>query len=142
MRNRLWKRLTALFCTLSLLLTLSPAVSAAGSPVESRNINRQDYTTYGNVVTSYLYENSDGGVTRVEYTGGELVIEDYDRSYELADSRTIEPGLPVWGGFFAGEDANFVISGQNNSDIFNNVLFSIRINYVKNETKILKPPYY
>ena len=110
------QRWTALLCALALMLTLSPpVVSAAESPASSRNINGQDYATYGTTVKSYLYENDQGGVTRVEYTGGELIVEDYDEAYELTDSRTISVSLPLWGGFFAGEDANFVISGQNNN---------------------------
>lgn len=114
MRKGFLKRLAAAACALTLLLTALPAVSAAGTPVSSRNINRQDYTTYGSTVTSYLYENEQGGVTRVEYTGGAVVVEDYDGAYNLTSSRSIQPELPVWGGFFAGRDANFLIFGQNN----------------------------
>ena len=109
------KRWTALICALALVFTLSPAVNAAGTPASSRNINAQDYTTYGTTVKSYLYENSQGGVTRVEYTGGSVVVEDYDSAYNLTGSRTIQAELPIWGGFFAGKDANFLVFGQKNA---------------------------
>lgn len=65
-------------------------------------------------MTSYLYENSSGGLTRVEYTGGQVVVENYTSSFAFVDSRTIQPELPIWGGFFAGETYNFLIFGQNN----------------------------
>lgn len=114
MKSKLLTRLTALACTAALSLTLVPAARAAGTPASSRNINKQDYTTWSSPVTSYLYENGQGGVTRVEYTGGSVVVEDYDGAYALTGSRTIQPELPLWGGFFAGKDANFLIFGQNN----------------------------
>ena len=74
MKNRQRHRLTALLCALTLTLSMSPAAAAAGSPVSSSNINKQNYTTYGSPVTSYLFENSQGGLTRVEYTGGKVVV--------------------------------------------------------------------
>lgn len=114
MRHSFFKRLTAAACALTLSLTLFPAALAAGTPVSSKNINKQDYTTYGSTVTSYLCENGQGGVTRVEYTSGTVVVEDYDSSYTLTNSRSLQAELPIWGGFFAGKDANFLIFGQKN----------------------------
>lgn len=114
MRQGFFKKLTAAACALTLSLTLQPGVLAAGTSVSTKNINKQDYTTYGSTVTSYLYENGQGGVTRVEYTGGTVVVEDYDGSYNLTGSRSVQAELPIWGGFFAGKDANFLIFGQKN----------------------------
>jgi len=109
------KRLTALLCVLALMLTLSPAAFAAGTPAASSNINQQDQTDYrGSTVKSYLYENGQGGLTRVEYTGNQVVVEDYDSSFALQNSRTLSMELPIWGGFFAGSDANYLIFGQSN----------------------------
>ena len=108
------KRLTALLCALTLALTLSPAAGAAETPAASRNLNKQDYSTVASPVTSYLYANEKGGLTRVEYISGKVVVEDYDSSYHLTGSRTIPMELSKWGGFFAGKDANFLIFGQNN----------------------------
>lgn len=114
MKNRRFRRLTALACALALCLTLSPAVSAAEAPAVSKNISKQDYSTTASPVTSYLYANSAGGVTRVEYISGKIVVEDYDSSFHLTSSRSIPMELSKWGGFFAGKDYNFFIFGQNN----------------------------
>ena len=64
--NRL-KRAGAVFCAGALVLSLFPATLAAGSgSAESSNINRQNYSRWSSPVTSYLYENESGGLTRVE----------------------------------------------------------------------------
>ena len=113
--NRL-KRAGAVFCAGALVLSLFPATLAAGSgPAESSNINRQNYSRWSSPVTSYLYENESGGLTRVEYTGGQVVVENYSASFAFLDSRTIQPELPIWGGFFAGESYNFLVFGQSNA---------------------------
>ena len=114
MKYHLFRRLTALACSLALSLSLLPAAQAAERPAESRNINRQDYTTWASTVKSYLYENEDGGLTRVESIDGRIVVEDYSASFALQSSRTVPMELSIWGGFYAGEDFNFLIFGQRN----------------------------
>lgn len=110
------KRAGAFFCAGALVLSLFPATLAAGSgPAESSNINKQNYSRWSSPVTSYLYENESGGLTRVEYTGGQVVVENYSASFAFLDSRTIQPELPIWGGFFAGESYNFLVFGQSNA---------------------------
>lgn len=98
-------------------LPQGPAVGTETSVVvKSRNRNAQNYSGYhAMTVKSYLYENKKGGLTRVEYTDGKVVIEDYDSNFKYLSGRIIEPELSVWGGFFAGADYNFLIFGQNNS---------------------------
>ena len=85
-------------------------------PVKSRNVNNQNYSTWSNTVKSYLYRNESGGLTRVEYVDGKVVVEDYDSSFKLQSSWSTQPELPIWGGFYAGVDYNFLIFGQNNPD--------------------------
>ena len=109
------RRLTTLFLAAVLAAgCMTAPAAAAGSPAISSNINRQDYTTYGSTVKSYLYENGQGGLTRVEYTGGQVVVEEYDSGFRYLSGRTISPELPLWGGFFAGSGANYLIFGQRN----------------------------
>lgn len=84
------------------------------APANSSNKGKQDYTTWASTVKSYLYENPEGGLTRVEYINDQVIVEDYDSAFQCVSSKTIAPELPVWGGFFAGDDANFLIFGQSN----------------------------
>ena len=99
---------------LVMALSLAPAARAAAQPAVSSNINAQDYSRWSKPVNSYLYVNSAGGLTRVEYIDGAIVAEDYDSAFQLQSSRTIPMELPLWGGFFAGADANYLIFGQEN----------------------------
>lgn len=92
---------------------MAPAASAA--PVESFNQDKHIYNTWHHTVESYLYDNG-SGLTRVEYAGGNVIIEQYDYSFQFKSGGTIAPELPIWGGFFAGEEYNFLIFGQENPD--------------------------
>ncbi|MBQ3077524.1 MAG: hypothetical protein IJC43_06680, partial [Clostridia bacterium] len=106
------KHIPGIVLALTLLLTLLPTAMATPAPVQSSNINDQDYTVYSAPVKSHLYVNEEGGLTRVEYVDGQVVIEDYDREYTLLRSRTLAVELPLWGGFYAAQDYHFLVFGQ------------------------------
>ncbi len=92
---------------------LSPAKGK--QPVESSNIfNNQYQWNWSSPVKSYLYENDIGGFTRVEYVNNKVIVEEYDSNFQLQANLTIQPELPIWGGFFSGESYNFLIYGQTN----------------------------
>ena len=93
---------------------------SAAITTSSKNANNQDYSRWSKPVTSYLYENESGGLTREEYLNSKVVIENYSKEFELQDTKEIDMELPLWGGFFAGEDYNFLIFGQKNSEENNN----------------------
>lgn len=105
---------------LALALTMTPAARAAEpSPTVSSNKGAHEYVNgrrWAQPGKSFLYENQAGGLTRVEYIDGQVVVEDYDSSFGLQASRTLQAELPVWGGFFAGEDYNFLVFGQENKE--------------------------
>lgn len=48
----------------------APSKKDSMPALESKNISGEDYTTWADTVKSYLYENGEGGLTRVECTGG------------------------------------------------------------------------
>lgn len=111
----------ALCAALALSLLPTTAHAAGTAPVKSRNLNAQHYDTFGRTMRSCLYENSAGGLTRVESwydtaAGWSIVVEDYDSQLRIQASRAIPMELPIWGGFFAGENYNFVIFGQENKE--------------------------
>ena len=111
------KKYISLFLALSLCLGLTaPAALAAESPAVSSNIEQQDQTSYSaSTVKSYLFANEAGGLTRVEYTGNQIAVEDYSSDFAFQSSRTIPMELSIWGGFFAGADYNFFVFGQQNT---------------------------
>ena len=115
MRRKI-KHLTALLCALVLALSLCPAALAAGvTPRTSYPANRQDYQgNWTDVIRTYLYQNSKGGLTRVEYDGTAVLAEEYNSFFQLLSKKTMPMELPLWGGFFAGSQYNFLVFGQNN----------------------------
>ena len=92
-----------------------PAVERAAVPMQSNNLLRWDYRNpYGDTVKSCLYWDGDGYV-RAENVDGVLIIERYSPDFRLLSSRGIEHDLTdYWGGFFIGEEYNFIITGQEN----------------------------
>lgn len=131
--KRFFPRLTSLLCTLAMSLSLVPAVSAASQPEPLISTNRYGYYNGNWAVprSSYLYQDGQD-LVRVEYRKGSqlvngqtgqflewltpttLVVETYDSRFQLKETRELEVELPIWGGFFAGEDYNFVVFGQEN----------------------------
>lgn len=116
MKTKLYHRLLSSLCALVLILGLAPAARAAGTPAVSNNLNACTYPNYHAApIKSYLFDNG-SGLTRVEYilSQNSIVVEDYSGSFQLQSSRTIPFELSIWGGFFAGQNYNFFIFGQNN----------------------------
>lgn len=114
-RRRISARLLWLALAAALVMSLTPAALAAEPTSRvSGNINDQNYGTWSKPVRSYLCENTLGGLTRVEYTETEVLVEDYDQDFVLQGSRTLPTELTDWGGFFAGAEYNYLIFGQSN----------------------------
>lgn len=96
------------------------AVKSADQPVSAKlsgtpvyNLGHNDYTWWSRVVNSYFYESSEGVYTRVQYTDGKVIIENYSDG-KLIGSDEITAELPMFGGFFSGSDANYLVYGQEN----------------------------
>lgn len=77
------------------------------------NWNAHDYATYGKVVKSYIAETG-SGVMRVQARDTEVLIENYDRAGKLLSTEAIAHELPLFGGFFAGSDAYYLVYGKEN----------------------------
>ena len=82
---------------------------------ESDNRNQQNYWKWSAPSYSYLTVEDDG-YYRVEYVNDKLLIEKYSTDFVRQYSRTLEPELGLFGGFYAGKDAYYVAWGQLNLD--------------------------
>ncbi|MBQ7704419.1 MAG: leucine-rich repeat domain-containing protein [Selenomonadaceae bacterium] len=81
--------------------------------VASKNINENEYTRWIKPVNSYLY--ADGAnLVRVENIGGKILVEKYSQDFKLISSQNLNLNFEIWGGFFAGKNFNFIITGKNN----------------------------
>lgn len=109
----------------------------AEEATSSKNINGHNYPgNWTSIATSYLYENESGGLTRVEATGGKVVIENYNSDFELQGTlEPLEMELPIWGGFYAGEEYNFLVFGQRNPNEDNTVEVIRIVKYTKDWTR-------
>lgn len=81
------------------------------SSIKHSNIN-EGY--YGTPQTSYLTPLKNGNYERVEYIGKKIIREVYDSSFKLLSTSKIPFELSIWGGYFSGQDYNFVLFGQKN----------------------------
>lgn len=99
----------ALFSSVSVL-------AAELTPASSTNIQGHDYSyNWAFPVKSYLYPFGNQ-IVRVEAIDNKLVIETYNNQFELTGQKSIAFELPIWGGFYAGENYNYAVFGQNNPD--------------------------
>ena len=85
------------------------------TPATSSNAGDQDYSTWSSPVYSYLV-NTDDGFMRVEYIEDSVVVEYYDSEYNLTAQSEIECEMDLFGGFYAGDDAYYLVFGQENQD--------------------------
>lgn len=82
------------------------------------NINAQNYIAYGKVVNSYLTLTSTGQYMRVQGNATKddgYLVEYYDSSFDLVDTKLIEQELPIFGGFYFDGSNYYILSGQINS---------------------------
>ncbi len=96
---------------------VSEDITYQGNAATSNNAHHQNYWDWSNwavPVYSYLADNGDGTLTRVEYITGTIVVEKYNELGEICSSLQIPMELTIFGGFFSGTDANYFVFGQNN----------------------------
>ena len=85
----------------------------------SSNISKNNYSNrnWSSPMNSYLVDNEDGTLSRVEYVKDSVLVEQYDKKTdESKDSKTILLELPLFGGFYSGAEYNYLVFGQVNED--------------------------
>ncbi|MBR3060502.1 MAG: S-layer homology domain-containing protein [Oscillospiraceae bacterium] len=130
------RTISFLLCFLLILGLCIPSSAAGAGPAESTNYAAQNYTRWSYPVRSYLYENSSGGLTRVEYIDGGIIIENYDAGINYLSGTMLEMELPIWGGFYAGQKYNYLLEGRNNEEQDDSVEVMRIIQYDKSWNRI------
>ena len=64
---------------------------------------------------AYLTTAQDGYM-RVAYDGKSIVIEYFDSAFRMVKQGKLSMELNIWGGFYKGNDAYYVVEGKNNKD--------------------------
>ena len=127
----------------SLTMLLSPcsslssdAASVVTTGVVSNNIHDNEYTQQKQIAQSYLCNNGDGTLSRVENFGDIIMVEYYDAAFNVMGHKFVKMELPKFGGCWFGKNYNYVLFGQDNPDK-DNKLECIRIvQYNKNWDRV------
>ena len=109
-------------------------------PANESIISRGDtMVRWGSPQKSYLIKNDDGTYSTIEFSGG-MNIEQYDSDFKHISSKKIKLDYPIFGGFLAGLEYNYVVCGQENqkdSDTLTVINISV---YDKNFKKVKDIP--
>ena len=124
--------------------TVPADVKPASEPLAAPNTSngrKNDYQTVWcrGTIASYLAEEQQGQetvYTRVDYADGLVHIEQYTAAMQMIWKKTIVPELPKWGGFYAGDNANYLFFGQDNPAMDDNTEVIRIVRYTKNWTRI------
>lgn len=120
--------ISALLGTVSLADSITPQIS--------NNAGAQDYSRWSRVVNSYLYQSDSSTMTRVEYIDGDVCIENYDASGSIRSQKKIHAELPLFGGFYCGQQYNFLVFGQKNDAEQNSAEVIRLVKYSKSWSRI------
>ena len=106
-----------IFCFLMLFFMTAVLIPFPARAEEKANPKAVDDLVSELRGKSYLVS-TDKGYMRVVYdaSGAQVVAEEYNDRFQIQSSRKIPMELPVWGGFFAGSDAYYLVEGQNNPE--------------------------
>ena len=122
--------LAALCFVASLFVPANAMAETQQNQVLSTNKWANEYSwNWANTVKSNLTTLSDGRYERVEWVSNALYVEHYSDSYRFLDSAKIPASTytptgatkVIWGGYFAGSQFNFVVTGQSNENDSDNV---------------------
>ena len=78
------------------------------------NAGKNNYSIWSSPVNSYIMQNADGTLNRVEYLNNKVIVETYSSTGKFQKKRSIKMELPIFGGFYSGKKYNFVVFGQKN----------------------------
>lgn len=106
------KMMVLFVCMCILLPTMQVYCAKAGGTLTP---SASDNLGIGLRRNSELVPLSDGYM-RVFYNGTIVGVEYYDDEFNIQNRKNISMELPIWGGFYAGTDAYYLIEGKNNTD--------------------------
>ena len=85
------------------------------SDIEVRT-RTHNYSRWASTTRSYLTDIGNGNMMRVQSDGSNIYVEYYDSQYNITGARQIATELPIFGGFYNGSDAYYIVTGQENPE--------------------------
>lgn len=83
------------------------------------NLESQNYSVWSSTVNSYLTQSPDGGLMRVQagaIDSQTLLIEYYDKQYNLQKTMSLQLSLPIFGAFYEADNNYYILTGANNQE--------------------------
>ena len=100
--------------------TYPTSLELKGTKSAYANTSRNNYTVWSSPMTSYLVDNEDGTLSRVENMGTYVLVEKYDRKTgEVKESKQLSIEISAdafFGGFYSGAEYNYLVFGQVNEE--------------------------
>ena len=116
------KKIVALVSALSVMICSMPQVTAEEYSVELAEGEASEMllphivdNVYSSKIDNSYLAATDDGYMRVYYDGTKVGIEYYDNDLNILSAQTLEMELSVWGGFYKGNDAYYLVEGENNT---------------------------
>ena len=97
----------------------SDSVKTSCNYYTGMNLEAQDYYIRSSTVNSYLTQSPDGGLMRVQagaIDSQTLLIEYYDKQYNLQKTMTLQLSLPIFGAFYEADNNYYILTGANNQE--------------------------
>ena len=97
-----------------------------------------NYSRSASPIGSYLVDIGNGNMMRVQsdYDSSNIYVEYYDSQYNVTGVRQLAPELPIYGGFYSGGDAYYIVTGQKNEEESDTVEWYRITKYDKNWNRI------
>ena len=80
------------------------------------NTKQHNYGRWASTIKSYLVSTDNGTLMRVQSDGTNVYVEYYDSEYNVIAYNQIPTELPIFGGFYEGSDAYYLVTGQSNNN--------------------------
>ena len=81
-------------------------------------IDETYFKTYNEITGSPIYSHLEDkgtlGYSRIEAIGEKVYVEDYSSDFKYLSTKEIEMELPIFGGYYKGEEYRFFVFGQKN----------------------------
>lgn len=109
----------------------------------SKNVMLTGYrgSYYASPMNSYLYE-WNNNLYRLENINGKIILEKYNSDFKYLGKGEIKAELPIFGGFYAGKDYNFIIFGDyNKSDSRDKEILRV-VKYTKGMKRVASKSFY
>ena len=118
------------------IVTSVPATIAADAATGS--MPKMIDNTWNQLIKTTYMTATDSGYMRVvgDDDTSTICVEYYDNSFMMTGTKNIKKELPIWGGFYEGSDAYYIVVGKKNTNCVDNTEVIRIIKYDKSWNRL------